>query len=114
MVHLQDRPISTPETDLDYSKPVTDEKQAPGCDVSGGPENGTSECDEPSSSSPVSDSRSEGVERSQRRDSIPNNTDEEDQVSEGAAEEDILQDEPVRKDEDPEMPSVIATGTPVK
>ncbi|KAE9278580.1 hypothetical protein PR003_g28479 [Phytophthora rubi] len=89
-------------------------RMAPGRDVSGGPEDGTSECDESSSSSPVSDSGSEGVERSQRRDSIPNNTDEEDQVSEGAAEEAILQDEAVRKDEDPEMPSVIATGTHVE
>ncbi|KAE8986584.1 hypothetical protein PR001_g22560 [Phytophthora rubi] len=114
MVHLQDRPIPTPDVGLDHSEPATDEKQAPERDVSEGPEDGTSECDESSSSSPVSDSGSEGVERSQRQDPIPNNTDEEDQVSEGAAEEDILQGEPVRKDEDPEMPSVIATGTPVE
>ncbi|KAE9284599.1 hypothetical protein PR003_g26810, partial [Phytophthora rubi] len=114
MVHLQDRPIPTPDVGLDHSEPATDEKQAPERDVSEGPEDGTSECDESSSSSPVSDSVSEGVERSQRQDPIRNNTDEEDQVSEGAAEEDILQGEPVRKDEDPEMPFVIATGTPVE
>ncbi|KAE9283164.1 hypothetical protein PR003_g27205 [Phytophthora rubi] len=114
MVRLQDEPIVTPNVDPDYSGPATDEEQAPECDVSGGPEDGTSECDVSSSGSLVSDSGSEGVERSQRQDSIPNNTGEEDQVSEGAAEESILQDEPVRKDEDPEMPCVIATGTPVE
>ncbi|KAE8912255.1 hypothetical protein PF010_g18173 [Phytophthora fragariae] len=114
MVRLQDEPIVTPNVDPDYSGPATDEDQAPECDVSGGPEDDTSECDVSSSGSLVSDSGSEGVERSQRQDSIPNNTGEEDQVSEGAAEESILQGEPVRKDEDPEMPSVIATGTPVE
>ncbi|KAE9001585.1 hypothetical protein PR001_g17641 [Phytophthora rubi] len=114
MVHLQDRPTSTPEVGFDYSEPATDEKQAPGCDVSGGPEDDTSEYDESNSGSPVSDSGSEGVKRSQRLDPIPSNTDEEDQVSGGVAEKNILQDEPAQKDEDPEMPSVIATGTPVE
>ncbi|KAE9287410.1 hypothetical protein PR003_g26059 [Phytophthora rubi] len=114
MVRLQDEPIVTPDVHPDYSGSATDEEQAPERDVSGGPEDGTSECDVSSSDSLVSDSGSEGVVRSQRQDSIPNNTDEEDQVSEGAAGESILQDEPVRKDEDPEMPSVIATGTPVE
>ncbi|KAE9312440.1 hypothetical protein PR003_g19759 [Phytophthora rubi] len=103
-----------PEVGFDYSEPATDEKQAPGRYVSGGPEDGASEYDESSSRSPVSDSGSEGVKRSQRLDPIPNNTDEEDQVSGGVAEESMLQDEPARKDEDPEMPSVIATGTPVE
>ncbi|KAE9309315.1 hypothetical protein PR003_g20539 [Phytophthora rubi] len=110
MVHLQDRPMSTPEVGFDYSEPATAEKQAPGREVSGGPEDGTSEYDEGSSRSPVSNSGSEGVERSQRLNPIPNNTDEEYQASGGVAEESTLQDEPARKDEDPETPSVIAMG----
>ncbi|KAE9311340.1 hypothetical protein PR003_g20044 [Phytophthora rubi] len=114
MVRLQDEPIVTPGVDSDHSEPAIDEKQVPGRDVSGGPEDGTSEYNELSSSPSVSDSESEGVERSQRQGSSPNNADEEDQVSEEATEEEILPDEPVRKDEDPEMPSVIATGTPVE
>ncbi|KAE9024012.1 hypothetical protein PF011_g3701 [Phytophthora fragariae] len=110
MVHLQDRPMSTPEVGFDYSEPATAEKQAPGREVSGGPEDGTSEYDEGSSRSPVSNSGSEGVERSQRLNPIPNNTGDEYQASGGVAEEITLQDEPARKDEDPETPSVIAMG----
>ncbi|KAE9292695.1 hypothetical protein PR003_g24695 [Phytophthora rubi] len=112
MVRLQDEPIVTPGADSDHSEPAIDEEQIPGRDVWGGPEDGTSEYDELSPS--VSDSGSEGVERSQRQDSSPNNADEEDQVSGGVAEESTLQEEPARKDEDPEMSSVIATGTPVE
>ncbi|KAE8993193.1 hypothetical protein PF011_g17232 [Phytophthora fragariae] len=114
MIRLQDKPIVTPDVDPDHSEPVPDEEHTPECEVLGGPEDDASECDVSSSSSLVNDSGSEGVERSQRQDPIPNNTDEEDQVSEGAAEEGALQDEPARKGEDPEMPSVIATGTPVE
>ncbi|KAE8965393.1 hypothetical protein PR001_g28749 [Phytophthora rubi] len=114
MVRLQDKPIVTPDVDPDHSEPVPDQDQTPECEVSGGPEDDVSECDASSSSSLISDSGSEGVERSQRQDPIPNNTDEEDQASEGAAEEGALQDEPARKGEDPEMHSRIATGTPVE
>ncbi|KAE9291705.1 hypothetical protein PF001_g19038 [Phytophthora fragariae] len=114
MVRLQDKPIVTPDVDPDHSEPVPDEEQTPECEVSGGPEDDVSECDASSSSSLLSDSGSEGVGRSQRQDPIPNNTDEEDQASEGAAEEGALQDKPARKGEDPEMHSVIATGTPVE
>ncbi|KAE8997299.1 hypothetical protein PR001_g19623 [Phytophthora rubi] len=114
MVQLQDKPMSTPGVGFDYSEPATDEKQAPRRDVSGEPENGISECDESSSSLPVSSSGSEGFERSQQLDPTQNNTDEEDQVSGGVAEESTFQEKLTRKDEDPEVPSVIAMGKPVE
>ncbi|KAE9264588.1 hypothetical protein PF001_g31219, partial [Phytophthora fragariae] len=106
--------MSTPGVGFDYSEPATDEKQVPGRDVLGGLEDGTSECDKASSSSPVSNFGGERLERSQRLDPTQNKTDEEDQVSGDVAEESILQEEPARKEEDPEIPSVIATGTPVE
>ncbi|KAE9007148.1 hypothetical protein PR002_g16288 [Phytophthora rubi] len=114
MVQLQEKPVVVPEAGPDFLEQATNEVQSFGRAVSGRQGSTTPEGSVSILGSLENDSRSEEAESSQRHDPKLKNTDEEDQASEGEVEESVLQDEPARKDEDPEMPSVIATGTPVE